>query len=220
MVTFSNCRLILSFFLLGLSFGSGPCLASCGPLLLAYLAGTQKNVPQSLRVYFLFSLSRILIYIALGVFLSLLLKALSRYAPYISMISGIFIIFIGILVALGRIAQNKWCCRLQELFINKDAKTIIIFGLLTGLIPCAPFISVISYIGISSYGWLNSLLYSASFGIGTALSPLCVFAVFAGLIPRILKNSQRAVAVFNIACGLVIIFLGGSLVFKAAAMLT
>ena len=60
-------EIALSSFLLGLAFGWGPCLASCGPLVLSYSVGTQKNHWQGLVLYLVFSASRIFIYVMLAV---------------------------------------------------------------------------------------------------------------------------------------------------------
>ena len=59
-------KTIGSIFLLGLSFGLGPCVASCGPVLVSYIAGTGKNIYKGFLVYVLFSLSRVISYIILA----------------------------------------------------------------------------------------------------------------------------------------------------------
>ena len=55
----SNMPIVITFFLLGLSFGSGPCLAACGPLLISYIAGTGKKFKDSVVTYLIFSSARI-----------------------------------------------------------------------------------------------------------------------------------------------------------------
>jgi len=206
-----------SLFLLGLYFGSGPCLASCGPLLVSYVAGSLKNIRGSIFAYLLFSFSRITVYLVLGLVIFFgklaLGQALENNARYLYLAGGIFIMLIGVLMALGKNA--KFCQKIDSLFLKKDAKTILLFGLIIGILPCAPLISVISYIGLVAKNWLQSILLSLAFGIGTLISPLFLISALAGFIPKILKNSQRLYQIFNFICGLVIIALGFGLIRRA-----
>ena len=177
---------------MGLSFGAGPCVASCGPLILSYVVGTRKNIISSLRVYILFSLARIVVYLALGItvfFLGgfILDKALGGLSRYVFILGGAFIILVGILTISGRHLRFRPLQMLKKNMIERDKKSIIIFGLIIGLLPCAPFLAVISYLGLISKTWLQALLYSLVFGAGTILSPLILLVVAAGFIPRILS---------------------------------
>lgn len=212
-------KLIFTFFLLGLSFGVGPCLASCGPLLISYIAGTQKNILKSILTYILFSLSRIFIYLVLGLFIFLSGKIITNYvlgafSRYFFILGGFFIIIIGLLIALGKNPNYKFCQKIQSIFLKKDTKTIIVLGLVIGILPCAPLISVVSYIGLTARHWLNSLIYSFSFGLGTIVSPLFLLVIFAGFIPQIIKNNNFY-RIFNFICGFIIIFLGIQLIRRA-----
>lgn len=212
-------RVIISLFLLGLSFGIGPCLASCGPLLISYIAGTEKDVLKSIWAYSLFSLSRIFVYLVLTLviffFGQTITKVLGFSSKYLFILGGIFIITIGILNILGKNLNYKFCNSAQDLFLKRDTKTIITFGLIIGLLPCAPFISVVSYIGLVAKHWANSLFYSLAFGAGTLVSPLFFLVVLAGLIPKIMINNHSVNRIFNFVCNLIIIFLGFQLLRKA-----
>ncbi|MBM3245837.1 MAG: sulfite exporter TauE/SafE family protein [Candidatus Omnitrophica bacterium] len=205
-------KIVISLFFLGLSFGAGPCLASCGPLLISYVAGTQKGVTKSIGAYFIFSFSRILAYLVLGLVIFLFSQAmlkyvLGRFFQYFTFLAGLFIVIIGLLIAAGNNLNYKLCQKMQDLLLKKDALTIATFGLAAGILPCPPFISVVSYIGLTAGHWLKSLVYSFAFGLGTAVSPLLLLVVFAGLISKI---SAKPVfyRVFNLICGAIIIFLG------------
>jgi thiol:disulfide interchange protein DsbD len=212
-------KLVFSFFLLGLSFGMGPCLASCGPLLISYAAGTNSNSAKSLWIYILFSLSRIFVYLALGVSIFMFGQmfvgyALESYSRYFYIFGGIFLILVGFLIILGRDLNYKFCKKMQSFFLQNDTKTVITLGLIIGIVPCAPFVSVLSYIGLVSKTWLDSLTYSLSFGLGTLVSPLLLLLFFAGLIPKIIIQRARFNRIFNSICGLIIIFLGVKLIIR------
>lgn len=214
--------IIVSFFLLGLSFGAGPCLASCGPLLITYLAGTGKNVWGSISSYILFSAARISVYLAIGVsvylfgrfLVSTFLGAASRY---ILMFGGGFIAFIGALLILGRGRELGFCSALQRRFLKKDKKSVIIFGLVIGLLPCAPLVAVFSYLGLSAKNWPYALTYAFSFGLGTLLSPLLLLVGLSGLIPGLLGEKKAAyLRFFNLLCGWILVLLGLRLIWRAS----
>lgn len=212
-------KLLFSFFLLGLSLGIGPCLATCGPLLISYIAGTQKDSIKGIGAYIIFSLSRIFVYVLVGLSVFLIGEFAPKYffssvQRYIFILGGIFISAVGFLIAIGRNHENKSCRRFQEVLLKKDTKTIILLGVFMGIAPCLPFISAASYIGLVSKAWTSSLLYSLAFGIGTAISPLLILAALAGLIPKILINQDRLSTIFNFICGVILIFLGVNLILK------
>lgn len=205
----------MSFFLLGFSFGAGPCLVACGPLFLSYSAGTGKGLAGSALAYILFSFSRIAVYLALGIAIFLFGQAMTNYAlgsfsRYLYVIGGSFIILLGVFIAIGKNLNHAFCHKIQGAFIKKDAKTLVILGMVVGILPCAPLISVISYIGLIARTWFDSLLFSLYFGLGTAVSPLFLLALFTGLIPKWMN--PRILKLFNLACGLVVVFLGARLI--------
>lgn len=211
----------LSFFIIGLSFGMGPCLASCGPLLLSYAAGTNKDVIKSALVYLLFSLSRILIYVVFSLIIFLLGQVIINYtllpfSKYLFISGGAFIAVIGALISLGKSSDHKLCKRLQSFFLDKDTKTVIIFGLIVGILPCAPLISVLSYVGMISKHWFEAVAIGLFFGLGTVVSPLFLFVLLSGFLTKSIIKKNNFYRIFNIICGLIIIFLGVQLVKRGA----
>jgi len=210
-------KVAVSLFILGLSFGSGPCLASCGPLLLSYIVGTQKKVSAGLLTYSLFSIARIAVYIALAILvffserivLDSLLAGISRY---IFILGGTFIILLGILIILGK-SDSKCCVLLKNKFLEHDKKSIILLGIITAILPCAPLIAMLSYLGLVSLEWRQSLLGALSFGVGVFISPLILLSALGGLFRQWLKD--REVRILNYLCGIIIIVLGLQLLRRA-----
>ncbi|MDP3731697.1 MAG: sulfite exporter TauE/SafE family protein, partial [Candidatus Omnitrophota bacterium] len=173
----------------GLLFGSGPCIASCGPFLVTYIAGTKKNISKGIMVYILFSLARIFVYLVLG----LTIFFFSRFAverllgglyKYVLILGGGFIMSIGLFMAFGRRLEFSFWQSLHKNLLERDKKSIFSVGLAIGLLPCAPLLSILSYVGLVSRTWFSSLLYSLAFGFGTFVSPLILLAILAGVIPR------------------------------------
>lgn len=207
-------RILTSLFLLGLSFGSGPCLANCGPLLISYVAGTKKNILKTIFVYFLFSFSRIVVYIFLGlaVFLvgSLVTgNIMGEWSKYIAGIGAGFIILMGILVALGKRLSLSKLRLFSEYLIQRDTKSVILLGVITGILPCAPLLAVFSYVGLAARSCQESVLYMLFFGLGTFISPLILFMVLASGISKFLaKGNLRYLRIFNFFCGLIMVVLG------------
>ena len=214
-------KIIISLFLTGLLFGSGPCIASCGPFLISYIAGAKKNVSKGIMVYVLFSSARIFVYVVL----SLAIFFLGRFAmekilgdlyKYVLILGGAFIITIGLFLAFGRRLEFSFWQSWHKNILERDKKSIVAVGLVIGLLPCAPLLAILSYVGLVSRTWPSSLLYALSFGIGTFVSPLVLLAILAGLIPRLFLE-KRAIyySIFSLICGLMIIFLGIQLILGA-----
>lgn len=212
-------KIIPSLFLCGLLFGSGPCLASCGPILISYIAATKKNILKGLVVYVLFSLARISVYLLLGVAIfSLgrftLERLLGDFSRYIFIIGGGFIVLIGVLTAGGKRLEIKPLNFLHRNILERDKKSVVIVGLIVGLLPCVPLLAILSYVGLVSKSWLQSLFYSLSFGLGTFVSPLILLAILAGVIPQWFQD-KKYYSVFRFICGMIIIFLGLQLIYRA-----
>ncbi len=210
-------NIAFSLFILGLSFGIGPCVSSCGPLLISYTVAVRKNVFKNITAYLIFSLSRISVYILLSLLVFLFSRAVFRHAPglfskYLFLLGGLFIVILGLLIARGSKAwDNRICQKIHSLFLKNDTKTIIMLGLIIGVLPCAPFISVVSYIGLAAKNWLDSVSFALAFGIGTLISPVLILMMLAGFIPKAIKQ-EKFYRVLNFICGLIIAFLGLQLI--------
>ncbi|MFZ2356901.1 MAG: sulfite exporter TauE/SafE family protein [Candidatus Omnitrophota bacterium] len=204
---------IFTLFLLGLSFGSGPCIASCGPVLISYVAAKKNDLLKNIIIYLLFSFARVLVYIVLGLLIFLVGKftienVLGNFAKYVFIFGGFFIVILGFFICIGKNIKIK--------FFQRDKQNIFIIGLIIGLLPCAPLLVMLSYIGLVSKSWPQALLYSTSFGIGTALSPLLLLVIMASFFNRILENLKEVYCrVFNFLCGLVMMLLGIHLIMQA-----
>lgn len=211
---------MFSLFLSGLVLGSGPCLLTCGPILISYIVATGKNPRQAFFFWLLFSLSRILVYIFLGVSVFLLGEFLVRQnllflGGYIYLLSGIIIILIGLFTIISNVGEkNRLCSSISKLLEQRLSKVSpITMGLILGLLPCAPLLAVLSYIGLVSFSWQVSILYSLIFGVGTLISPLVLLSLGAGVIPKILFNKPKAYRALRYISGSIIILFGAQLIF-------
>ena len=214
-------KIILSLFLSGLLLGSGPCLATCGPVLISYIAATRQNPKQAILVWLLFSLSRICVYLILSVAIFLLGEFLVKQniayvSGYIYFFGGIIIALIGVLTIIGDSKGVGHICSIVSEQLNKRLLRIqpIALGVIMGLLPCAPLLAVLSYIGLVSLAWQQCIFLSLIFGLGTLISPLILLALGAGVVPKLLLNRPRVYRILRIICGVIIVFFGVQLVIQ------
>jgi cytochrome c biogenesis protein CcdA len=209
-----NNRVILELFLSGILLGAGPCLLSCGPMFISYVAGTKKTILTGLLAYLLFSCTRIITYLFLSAtffwagrfFTESLLAGVSRY---LLMGLGGVLLLLGIIILFDVSGvHNRWCLFLSRHIIERDKKSLIALGLFAGLIPCGPFLAIISYIGLISKSLTSSVVYSLVFGLGTLLSPLILLVIFAGLLPKLQTHHSGYYRFSRIISGGILIWLG------------
>lgn len=213
-------KIIFALFAAGLAFGSGPCLVSCGPLLISYIAGTEKSSAKAIKIYLLFSLARIITYVALALLIFflgefILERLLNEYAGYLYTAGGIFIIALGLVMIIAGDSGNRLCRFFDKNMLKDSRKSVILLGLVIALLPCAPLLAIFSYLILVSRTWTESLFYSLSFGLGTLVSPLLLLCMLAGLIPKFFSGKGQLYArIFKVICGLVIVFLGMQLIWR------
>jgi hypothetical protein len=212
-------RIGFSLFVTGLLMGAGPCLLSCGPVLISYIAGTKRSALQGLQSWFIFSLSRFSVTVFLGFIAGTVGAGLfSRFyygmpGSIIWFVMGVFISFLGILIFFGIHTKVKVCGLLNRSLIQHDTKSLIALGLLIGILPCVPLIGIFSYITMASTYYTHGILMGAAFGLGTVISPLALMAMAAGAIPKLkLLQHHRALIIFQKICGLILFFLGAHVV--------
>ncbi len=212
---------------MGLLMGTGPCLASCGPVLISYIAGTKNSAMQGLKSWFIFSLSRFFVTLFLGFIAGITGAGLfSRFYCGISgyiiwLVTGVFISLLGILIFFAIHTKFKVCGALNQSLIQHDTKSLVSLGILIGILPCVPLIGIISYITMVSTHYTHGILMAAAFALGTAISPLVLLAMAAGAIPKLkLLRHQGALVIFQRICGLILVLLGVHVAVNALMKLT
>ena len=223
--------LFVSMLMLGL-VTSIHCVSMCGPMVLTYAVKGEENGPwhRKLVPNLAYQGAKITSYVIVGLVLGAIGSAfnIDGVRPYIMGIAGIFMIIMG----LGMTGKFPWAARLTPRppkFLmtalsntrrkaNADAAagesslaTPISFGLLTGLMPCAPLMAAqLAAAGTGSV--LLGGLAMLAFGLGTAPLML-VFGTASSMLPANLK--QRLMSVLAI----VVIVFGGVYVNRAAMRL-
>lgn len=199
---------------MGLVLGYGPCLLSCGPLLVSYISATQSGPRQGLKIYLVFSLTRMLVYAVFGILVGLLGQWVIQNffeGPWLKGVFigfGIFLIVLGVLL-LAQKLPGKGCCPAWALKqMGSGARHAAIFSLIVALSPCLPLWGVLGYIALISDTWLKGLLYMLAFGLGTVISPMIVFCAAAGWLAAFSGRFEFWFMILRILCCGILVFSG------------
>lgn len=215
---------IISMFVLGLGT-SLHCVSMCGPLVLTYAVKGEEGGPwyRKITPNVAYQGAKVVSYMTVGLALGAVgsLFDLDSVRPYVMYLAGAFMIVLG----LGMTGRVKWAARLTPRppkFLmsalmklrrksSADAEagesslaTPVLFGLMTGLLPCGPLMAA-QVSAAASGSAVTGSLGMAAFAVGTA--PLMIaFGTAGSLIPRDWKRRMMSVlAVGVVVFGLVFI---------------
>lgn len=198
-----------ALFVAGLFMGLGPCLAFCAPILIPYIAGSERSWLEGLKDVLIFSASRVVIYGVLGLLAGgigcLLSSSKLDFIKYLGL--GIFVLLLGIIMLL-RGKGFPLCRILHRETIERGTKSMILLGVLIGLAPCLPLLGALTIIAGLAKGPLMGAFWGLSFGLGTVISPLIILAPIAGGLGRLLSSKPVFYQTFSRLCGCFLIYFG------------
>jgi sulfite exporter TauE/SafE/plastocyanin domain-containing protein len=214
--------LIASMFVLGL-VTSVHCISMCGPMVITYAVNGEEQGPWYRRIVpnAAYQGAKITSYVVVGLVLGAIGSALGLDSarPYVMLAAGALMIVVG----LGMTGRFPWAARLtprppkflasalasvrRKSRTDADAgesalATPITFGLLTGLMPCAPLIAAeLAAAGTGSA--ISGGVAMLAFGIGTA--PLMLaFGTASGLLrPDFRRRMTSVLALVVVLLGVV-----------------
>jgi sulfite exporter TauE/SafE len=158
-------------FLIGL-FGSVHCVGMCGPL--AFSIPSSKKYAWLLATDKLFyNFGRVVTYSSLGLLLGGLGKLfwLSGLQQIVSILSGIFIIALGVIRLiklkdkLGSTIYFPWFYKIINLAVKYNAGHFML-GMLNGFLPCG-FVYVALFGALNTTSPVDAAIFMFWFGIGT-----------------------------------------------------
>jgi len=166
----------------------------------------------------MFSLGRLLAVAILAALATFIFGTLNRFFPphisgYLYLAIAAFILTIGVLIILNKglrvpLGKSHWAGAL-----NWDTKSMLVVGFLIGISPCAPLVSVLTYIAcVAENKALLGALYGAVFGLGTAVAPVVLCSLM-GAIPEKIFRGEKSRRGFQLACGAVLILFGLDLIY-------
>ncbi|MCX7927550.1 MAG: sulfite exporter TauE/SafE family protein [Candidatus Omnitrophica bacterium] len=208
---------LLGIFIAGIIFASGPCLASCGALLVSMISGTAKTTSEALFFYTIFSLSRILGYLVIGILVFYLGQiTINRLLNFnFNLLASAFLGIIAILMLLGRNITLKAFVTVQKILLKGIIFSPFSLGLLYGFLPCVPFLGFISYLGLISKDIKELLGRILIFGLGTFCSPLLLLTILVGSIGKFIRRQRVSVQrVIEIVGGIILLILAIGLLVK------
>lgn len=207
-------KIFWTLFLTGVLFGAGPCLASCGPLLVSYVVSTEKKGKNGIIAYLVFSIARILTYlfVSFAVYLLgnfLVERFFREWLTVVRMSAALLIMGIGALLLLGKNAFFRPARCLYDSCVEKNTLSVFMLGLAVGILPCAPLLALFSYMGLIARTMTQSLMYGLVFGLGTLFSPLLLLVFISGLLNKhFLDKDARLRKIINVLGGITIVILG------------
>ena len=214
--------LFATMFAVGLAT-SVHCISMCGPMVVTYAVKTDGQSRWTSRVTanVAYQAAKLLSYLLVGLAMGAVGTAfnLNGIRPWVMLVAGIFMVILG----LGMTGKCPWAARLTprppRALINAISRlrrratndaasgesslaTPVSFGLLTGLMPCAPLMAA-ELAAASSGSVVSGGLTMVAFGLGT-LPLLFAFGTASSLIPGRWKQRLTFVLAFVvIAMGLV-----------------
>jgi len=170
---------------LGLTLGLGlstSCAALCTPILVPYIASTERpNIRGGLYSSILFSLGRLFSYLTLGLLFGLLITSVEINPIITSIVTlalGCLLIVHGLstlgVFRIGTTIGSTFCK-----FIGTNRSPVYL-GIFTGLRPCVPLIAALTY-SVTLSGIAEVLLFMLSFWFGSSLLIFLIGPVSGGL---------------------------------------
>ncbi|MFA5118072.1 MAG: sulfite exporter TauE/SafE family protein [Candidatus Omnitrophota bacterium] len=212
---------IIYLFILGVLFGSGPCVAGCGPALVSYVTGAQRNFSGNLLFYTLFTVGRTFIYFifiaVIFIFGKPVFEKLSESTiKYLLSAAGIFFISAGALFIVRKTRSKAACASKLAQAAHSDLLPAACLGLIFGALPCAPLLSVLSYIFLLAQNLIQAVIYCFSFSMGTFFSALLLMVVGAGIFNQLFsKKPQLYRKIIGIISGGIFIGIGINFILQA-----
>ncbi len=205
---------------IGFSLGiAGPCLLTCAPLLVTYIAGRRISFLEGFRDILTFLCGRFFAYLALGYiagFSGSYLRVLASgvFTSWLRLLAGAVIILMGIYIGLGQNVLNKICpARLSKV---SGISSLFLLGIIIGVSPCPPLVGLLVELAMISKNGLDALFYTLFFGLGTFIAGLLTLGVLSSLfswLPAKIFNSTKIKFTFRILCALLLVLLGLNLMF-------
>jgi sulfite exporter TauE/SafE len=201
--------------------GSLHCIGMCGPIVVA-LPLKKHNLASKITGAILYNSGRVLTYSALGILFGLLGRGihLAGFQQWTSILLGIAMIISVLFPFVFRekitIAglfsgfASRLISRLKKLFTDRSYFSLLMIGLLNGLLPCGLVYVAIAG-AINSGEVISGALFMMLFGIGTI--PLLFVAILASdaIGQQIRLKMQKAVPYFVFMLGVLFILRGMSL---------
>lgn len=201
--------------------GSFHCIGMCGPIVVA-LPLKKHSLISKISGAVLYNSGRVITYSILGILFGLLGQGIQMagFQQWTSILLGAAMI-ISVLfplvfrekITIGNLFTEfsaRLITRLRKLFTDRSYFSLLMIGLLNGLLPCGlVYVAIAGAIGSGTV--LNGAIFMMLFGIGTI--PLLLVATLASdaIGQRVRSKMQKVVPYFVFLLGVLFILRGMSL---------
>lgn len=180
------------------------CVGMCGGFVIAYSTKNAENSRMSrAKQHFLYNISRLVSYTFFGILAGLIGSVFlltSQFRGYLSIFAGIFMVLYGLSTFIPFLRRIT-TIRTPSLAKYTKNRGPVVFGLLSGLLPCGPLQAMLIYAaatGSAIQGGIAMLIFSLGtiplmFGFGNVLSFLTH-----NFVRRIMKVSAVVVMVLGL----------------------
>lgn len=198
--------------------GSFHCVGMCGPLALA-LPGADRPKAAFVASRLVYNGGRVITYSILGIIVGLLSKmiAISGFQRWLSIGIGTLIL-LGLTVSVFRQKLNQWktypsrlmkkaTSPLKSLFGKGDIGSLLLIGLLNGLLPCG-FVYMALATALTTGTVIHSFFFMLGFGLGT-IPAMLGMSLASGFISLSLRRRLKKISPYFMALvGLLLIIRG------------
>lgn len=201
--------------------GSFHCIGMCGPIVVA-LPLKKHNLISKISGAVLYNSGRVITYSILGILFGLLGQGIhmAGFQQWTSILLGVAMIisvlfpfFFREKITIGNLFTGfsaRLITRLRKLFTDRSYFSLLMIGLLNGLLPCGlVYVAIAGAIGSGTV--LSGAIFMMLFGIGTI--PLLLVATLASdaIGQRVRSKMQKVVPYFVFLIGVLFILRGMSL---------
>ncbi|MFH0795543.1 MAG: sulfite exporter TauE/SafE family protein [Candidatus Omnitrophota bacterium] len=168
---------------LGFATGTGGCLLFCAPVLASYLVATKTSLKDKVIATLLFSFWKTLPYLVLGYLageigqnvITTIKNPNLNHGLKIG--TGFLLIVLSVLIMVGKFSRHRFCRVWEKHLARRQEPGIMALGLIFGLLPCVPLLSLLTYIAFMVKDpWLG-MVCTLFFSLGNAIPLLLVGTV-------------------------------------------
>ncbi|MCD5413775.1 MAG: sulfite exporter TauE/SafE family protein [Clostridiales bacterium] len=211
-------ELALALFLLGVTVSFGSCFAHCSAVILPYIAATQRNWQSGLKATLKFLLVRLIFYgffgLLAGALGHIILEYLAQFESQAMIVGGTVIAMLGICFIFKK--KNTNYCK-SGFSASGGDKGPLFLGLITGITPCLPLLSVLAVIAMNTQNYWQGLFYGLAFGTGKLASPLIPLGMLVGALPGFLGNYKMHLRILFMISGMILFLKGLSVIISGLA---
>lgn len=169
-------------FIFGVLSSIGICIASCTPVLIAYLVSTEKDPRKFIGWLIIFIALRAAVFIAVTVLILMLgrlaVDFIKEYALVLRVVGGVFICLAGVLIFFDIGSKLR--------FFRARSKGFMLLAFLFGIKPCVPHLAVWGYLLTAVGAPMVEGAIGPAEAISAALAIVIAFSVGENILPAIL----------------------------------